>query len=268
MHAVVAGPVGQRATQRGRLHLLRACAGRSCAAGAVDDRRRRRTAARGSSPAGPGRCPSAGTASAPPPRDLAAGLGRVRALARGGELGHDDLVDQRDVGRHVEDLGGQLDLRRCRRRRRPDAARSRTGSLSGPLRGGADEHQAALGAGDRAPDQQQARARCRPCATVRPGVVWRSWPIRPAMRRPLNTRPGVAQAPIEPGRAVLALRAVAGAEAVEAVPLHDARGALALGRAGDVDAARPRRTRRRRAPGRPRSPRSSRCAARRGAGAG
>ena len=42
--------------------------------------------------------------------DLAAGLGGVRALAGGGQLGHDDLVDQRDVGLDVEDLGGQVDL--------------------------------------------------------------------------------------------------------------------------------------------------------------
>ena len=42
--------------------------------------------------------------------DLAAGLGGVRALAGGGLLGHDDLVDQRDVDLDVEDLGGQVDL--------------------------------------------------------------------------------------------------------------------------------------------------------------
>ena len=62
VHAAVAGPVGQGAAQRGGLHLLgrplrvvarRAGRGR---------RHRRRTAARGSSPGGRGRCPSAGTA--------------------------------------------------------------------------------------------------------------------------------------------------------------------------------------------------------------
>lgn len=35
--------------------------------------------------------------------------------------------------------------------------------------------------------------------TVTFWVVTVSVPMRPAMRRPLNTRPGVAQAPIEPG---------------------------------------------------------------------
>jgi hypothetical protein len=40
---------------------------------------------------------------------------------------------------------------------------------------------------------------------------------------------------MEPGRAVLALGAVAGAESLEAVPLHDTGGALALAGAGHVD---------------------------------
>ena len=76
-----------------------------------------------------------------------------------------------------------------------------------------------------------ASTRC----TVRFWVVTFTWPMRPAMRRPLNTRPGVAQPPMEPGRAVLALHAVSGAEAVEAVALHDTRGALALAGASHVD---------------------------------
>src|SRR5690606_11763184 len=42
--------------------------------------------------------------------DLAATLGRVRALASGGLLRDDDLVDQRHVDRDVEDLGGQVHL--------------------------------------------------------------------------------------------------------------------------------------------------------------
>ena len=40
--------------------------------------------------------------------DVAARLRRVRALPRSGELGDDDLVDERDVRLDVEDLGGQL----------------------------------------------------------------------------------------------------------------------------------------------------------------
>src|SRR5690606_20322869 len=41
--------------------------------------------------------------------DLTATLGRVGALACGSELRDDDLVDQRNVGLHIEDRGGKLD---------------------------------------------------------------------------------------------------------------------------------------------------------------
>src|SRR6185436_18319011 len=41
--------------------------------------------------------------------DLTTTLGLVGSLTGGGELGDDDLVDERDVGLHVEDLGRQLD---------------------------------------------------------------------------------------------------------------------------------------------------------------
>ena len=41
--------------------------------------------------------------------DLTAGLGGVRALAGGGQLGRHHLVHQRDVGLDVEQRGGQLD---------------------------------------------------------------------------------------------------------------------------------------------------------------
>src|SRR5690606_20480471 len=40
--------------------------------------------------------------------DLAPGLRLVGALPGCGQLSHDDLVHQRDVGRRVEDLVGQL----------------------------------------------------------------------------------------------------------------------------------------------------------------
>jgi hypothetical protein len=51
---------------------------------------------------------------------------------------------------------------------------------------------------------------------------------------PLNTREGVAEAPIEPGRAHV-VRAVAFGTGVEVVALDRALEALALGRAGDLD---------------------------------
>src|SRR5690606_22047779 len=42
-------------------------------------------------------------------RDLAATKRRVRALARGGALRYDDLVDERNVRLNVEEFGGQVD---------------------------------------------------------------------------------------------------------------------------------------------------------------
>ena len=60
-------------------------------------------------------------------------------------------------------------------------------------------------------------------------------PYWPAMRTPLNTRAGVAHAPIDPGRAVLLVVAVARALALEVVALHGAGEALALADARDVD---------------------------------
>ena len=57
---------------------------------------------------------------------------------------------------------------------------------------------------------------------------------------PLNTRPGVAQPPIEPGERCLRCDAVRRRQAVEAVPLHDTGEALALAGADDVDGLRRR----------------------------
>jgi hypothetical protein len=57
------------------------------------------------------------------------------------------------------------------------------------------------------------------------------------MRRPLNTRPGVAQPPMEPGERCLRWVPWLAPRPPEAVPLHDARGALALAGADDVDLA-------------------------------
>ena len=67
-------------------------------------------------------------------------------------------------------------------------------------------------------------------------MVWRTPPMRPAMRMPLKTRPGVEQPPIEPGLRWLRCAPWEDADAVEAVTLHDTGEALALGGAGDVDA--------------------------------
>ena len=109
MHAIVARPVGQGAAQSGRLHLL----GRALLVGArlraVDDaaagelRGTGRTLAGAAGALLPVRLLAAAT-------DLATGLRRRGALAGRGQLAHDDLVDQRDVQRDIEDLGRQLDL--------------------------------------------------------------------------------------------------------------------------------------------------------------
>ena len=73
--------------------MRRACPGGICAAGAC-----------------PGRIYAGGISAA---GNHAAGLGGVRALTGGSQLGHDDLVDQRDVsldlvGGVAEELGGRL----------------------------------------------------------------------------------------------------------------------------------------------------------------
>src|SRR5690606_9297521 len=195
VHLTRARPVGQRTAQRGRLHLLRGALVVLARRRAVHDattgelRRPDRTLA---GPAGallPVRL-AATTA------DLAAGLGVVRTLPGGGQLRRDDLVHQRHVGLHVEDLRGQLD-----------------GARLLPL-GGLDVHgghapappftalrtntRLPLGPGT-APLISSRPSSAFTSCTVRPCVVTRWWPIRPAIRMPLNTRPGVAQPPIEPG---------------------------------------------------------------------
>ena len=58
--------------------------------------------------------------------------------------------------------------------------------------------------------------------------------MRPAMRLPGNTRPGVWRWPIEPGELVHDRSAVACHAAGETVPLHHARIALADSGAGDI----------------------------------
>ena len=117
VHPAVAGPVGEGATQGGGLHLLRGPLAVVARHGAVHDAtagelRRADRALTGATGALllVRLLAAAG--------DLAAGLRLVRALAGGGELGHDDLVHQRDVRLHVEDVAGQLDRAGLRRPRR------------------------------------------------------------------------------------------------------------------------------------------------------
>ena len=197
VHAAGASAVRESTAERGGLHLLRGALASSRAAWGRGRRHHRRTAEHGSSPDGRGRCPSACTASATT-ADLATRLRVVGALAGRGELRDDDLVDQRDVGLDVEDLGGQvgraglLALRRRRRRR------SACHSWSRPLHSGTHDDDATLGAGDGALDEQQAPLDVdRVHGQVLGGLA--VGPIRPAICTPLNTRDGVEAPPIEPG---------------------------------------------------------------------
>src|SRR5690606_19558589 len=111
-------------------------------------------------------------------------LGVVRALAGGRELGHHDLVHQRDVGLDAEDVLGELDLNRAHFTPPFDADFTNTSPPRGP---------------GTAPLISSRPRSASTRWTVRFCVVTVSLPMRPAIFRPLNTRPGVAQPPIEPG---------------------------------------------------------------------
>src|SRR4051794_7653571 len=105
---------------------------------------------------------------------------------------------------------------------------------SGPLRGGLDEHDRATRTRDGALDEEQ------PALGVDrvDGQVLRSLPGAAHATRHPRALEDAARRGARADRTrgtVLALGAVRGAEAFEAVPLHDARGALALGPADDVD---------------------------------
>src|SRR5690606_39550362 len=129
--------------------------------------------------------------------ELTATIGRVGSLTRRSELGCHDLVDERDVGLHVEDRTGQLD---------------RTGLLTrgvDDVESGSGHDQAPFTAlrtktmRPRAPGTAPLTSR-RPFSTstewtLRFCTVTRPLPMRPAMRCPLKTRLGVAEAAIEPG---------------------------------------------------------------------
>ena len=141
----------------------------------------------------------------PPPRTSPRVLVECVPWRAAARCAVDHLVHQRDVRLDVEQLGGQLDgaVRSCR-----------PGVLTSILR-----VLAAFGSHYFSPRLIALRTTTSP--PVRPGmaplisstpfsastlctnrfwVVTRSLPIRPDIRVPLNTRPGVAQPPMEPGR--------------------------------------------------------------------
>src|SRR6516225_5221099 len=200
----VAEPVRQRAAQGRGLHLLRRPlhvgtrhrAVRRAAAGVLG--RAERALA---GPAGALLPVGLLTAAA----DLAAGLGRVGALPGRGLLGHHDLVDQRHVHLGGEDRLGQVDRLVALAGRRDDAdcghqaSPPRSEGVRTALR---TRTTRPLGPGTAPLIRSSPRSASTEC-TVSDCTVVRTPPIRPAIRTPLNTRPGVAQAPMDPGERCL-----------------------------------------------------------------
>ena len=179
VHPAVRGPVRQRAAQRGGLHLLRRALGVTARLRAVDDATagELRRAGRALTGAAGALLPVrllAATA------DLAAGLGRVRALPRRGELATTTWWISGMLTLDVEDLGGQFD-RAGRLPFASDSSRSPFSVL--PSRALADEDQATVGTGDRALDEQQALLGVDG-VHVRFTRWSRSLPIRPAILSP------------------------------------------------------------------------------------
>src|SRR5581483_1118232 len=132
-------------------------------------------------------------------RHLGARARAVRAGARGRELRGDDLVHDGDVRLDAEQRVGDVD---------------RAGIVAGRLLHRDGRHHCApafarftasrtntrppVGPGTEPRTSRRPRS-ASPSTTCRLSVVTRSWPYCPAIRVPLNTRAGVAHAPIEPG---------------------------------------------------------------------
>ena len=165
-HLALGGAVRQRRAQREADHLLGGALACSRAASGRAPRRRRASAARGSSPGGRGRCPSGATASHRRRWTSARVLVLLRAGAGGGELRGDDLVhDRRRSGsmpnsssgtstRPGGAAGGRLHVELHRRAPR-SAARRRLHRV-------AHEHDAAGRARAPRPSRAAGRARRRP----------------------------------------------------------------------------------------------------------
>src|SRR5581483_610883 len=191
-------PVGQRAAQRGCLHLLRR---------PLDVRARLRAVHRAAARVlrGAHRALPRTAGALLPVRLLAAAahvaarLGGVRTLPGRRPLGHHDLVDQRHV-----DLGREDLLRQLNRLAARAVGREHWDG----------RHQDSFLAALRTSTTRPAGPGTAPLISSRPRSASTEWtlsdctvvrmpPIRPAIRTPLNTRPGVAQAPMEPGERCL-----------------------------------------------------------------
>src|SRR5690606_1733229 len=204
VHPAGPGAVGEGPAQRRGLHLLRRALAVAARHRAVDH------AAAGELGRPDGAVPGAtgallavrlGAAAA----DLTAGLGLVGPLAGGRQLRHDHLVHERDVGLHVEDLRRQVD----------GAARAAVGAddvdgghcCSPPADAGClaavrMSSSPPLGPGTAPLTSSRFRSGWTSWM-VRFWTVWRTPPIRPAIRVPLKTRAGVAHAPMAPGERCL-----------------------------------------------------------------
>src|SRR6266496_1905642 len=209
VHPAMARPVGERPAQRGGLHLLR---------GALRIGPRHRAVHHAA--AGELRCADRALAGPPgallPVRlpaaapDGAAGLGGMRALARGRLLRHHDLVDQRHVHLRVEDVGREVYRLAGVTGRGHDVDGAHCASLFADCPPGSSGILTALRTRTRPPFgpgtapliSSRPRSVSTPCK-VRRGAVVRTPPIRPAILTPLNTRPGVAQPPMDPGERCL-----------------------------------------------------------------
>ena len=166
--------------------------------------------------------------------DLATALRVVGALASRRELRDDDLVDQRDVGLHVEDLGGQLGRAGLLALGVDDVDSQRVSHGHAPFTAERTTTTPPLGPGT-APLTRSRPLSTSTACTVRFWVVWRSHAHATGHLDALEHARRRRSATDRAGLAVVAVRTVRGADAVEAVTLHDTGGALALGGADDVD---------------------------------
>ena len=231
VHAAGAGAVREGTAERRGLHLLRGPLAVVARRRAVDDATAGELRRTGRALAGAAgalllvRLPAT-TA------HLATVLRVVGALARRGELRDDDLVDQRDVRLDVEDLGGQVGGAGLLALRVEDVdgqGECGVGHVAqAPFTGATHEDDAALGAGDGALDEQQAPLGVdRVDGQVLGGLAVEAHATgHPhALEDARRGRGATDRARL----AVVAVRTVGGADAVEAVTLHDTGGALALG---------------------------------------
>src|SRR5439155_21689306 len=125
-----------------------------------------------------------------------AGLRALRARAGRGELRGHHLVEHGHVGLDAED--GVVELDGAGRGARTGAHVDLGHLYRPPFTASRMSTSPPRGPGT-APLMSSRSRSASACTTSRFSVVTRWWPTRPAIRVPLNTRDGVAQAPMAPG---------------------------------------------------------------------